>query len=334
MNISLAQGNSPNCFNESSNYHGITPHGTRFPSDFSCSYLKHSFFVIVFLCAFFPLSVIGKQQPASPQGELSSPALLASLPPDTSRLNSELLSRPLYADWQEVVLGIEHAPPYVISTQNSGLEVDIIRAALRAVGYKLRVEYMPTGRGVRLLLNKRVDLVAPIYHDDKGRFYLSDTHIYHRPSLFSLTTNGIQITEIDDISRGSVAAYQGVLTGFGARFQHIARQCPLFVELGDAKRIVDMLFKERVDVAILDLFTFQYFLKANELDSSVLNIHDFIEPVPAGVAFHDNIMKRKFEKGVRIILGNGEYERIAGNYLDKNSVTQLIRKLEMTLTKR
>lgn len=233
---------------------------------------------------------------------------------------------------KELILGIEHAPPYVLSKQNSGFEVEIIRAALRAVGYRLRVEYMPTGRGVRLLINKRVDIVSPIYHEDRERFYLSQTHIYHRPSLFSLATNDIEISAVEDVSSGSVAAYQGALTGFGAKFQHIARQCPLFVELTDSGRIVDMLYRDRVDLAILDLHTFQYFLKANELDDTILRVHDLIEPIAAGAAFHDNLMKRKFEKGVRIILGNGEYERIASNYLDKHSVTQMVELLELTLT--
>lgn len=233
---------------------------------------------------------------------------------------------------QELVLGVEDSPPYVISAQNSGLEVDIIRAALRAVGYKLRIEYMTTGRGVRLLLNKRVDIVTPIYHADSERFYLAAPHVFYRPSLFSLAPNELSIRSIDDIARGSVAAYKGVLSGFGAKFQHIARQCPLFVELGDPRRIVDMLYLKRVDIAILDLHAFQYFLHASGLDASKLNIHDLIEPVPVSAAFHDNLLKRKYEKGVRIILRNGEYERIAARYLDSRSASNLIQQLEKQLT--
>lgn len=232
---------------------------------------------------------------------------------------------------RQVILGIEDSPPYAESVQNTGLEVEVIRAALKAVGYQLSVEYMPIGRGIRLLLDERIDIVSPVYKQNNERFYIAQPHMFHRPTVFSLSTNPFSIRTIEDISRGSVAAYNGVLKGFGAKFQHIARQCPLFVELSDSRRIVDMLYKDRVDLAILDLHTFQYFLKANQLDASILVIHDLIEPIAGSAAFHDQLMKKKFEKGVRIILENGEYERIARNYLDKMSASQLVNLLKKRL---
>jgi hypothetical protein len=44
------------------------------------------------------------------------------------------------------------------------------------------------------------------------------------------------------------------------------------------------------------------------------------------------LLKRKYEKGVRIILRNGEYERIAARYLDSRSASNLIQQLEKQLT--
>lgn len=294
------------------------------------NFLRYLGLFFCFILFAFATEVFGQQAESVNEITYTSAETYRAMASDTETTGASSIQNESTV-LQELILGIEDSPPYVISSQNSGLEIDIIRAALRAVGYKLRIEYMTTGRGVRLLLNKRIDIVSPIFHDDRERFYLAAPHVFYRPSLFSLSPNDLSIRSIEDISRGSIAAYKGVINGFGAKFQHIARHCPLFVELSDPRRIVDMLYLKRVDIAILDLHTFQYFLRANSLDAKILNIHDLIEPLSVSAAFHDNLLKRKYEKGVRIILGNGEYERIATHYLDGISVSNLIELLEKQL---
>jgi polar amino acid transport system substrate-binding protein len=221
----------------------------------------------------------------------------------------------IYADDHHVIMATSDGPPYMIQATQSGLDVDIPRAALNAVDIPLKLTFYPLARALHELKAKRIQLTAPFFTSPPEGIYVSEPHIEYRPSVISLNDIS-KLESIRALKDYSIATFQGATGYFGKDFHYASENSPDYVEYHDMGKLVDLLMKQRYQVIVLDYWIFQHYLAqspfAKEKDKVVY--HDLIPRVPAAVAFTDSELRDRFNQGLELIKKDGTYQQIINHY--------------------
>ena len=85
-------------------------------------------------------------------------------------------------------------PPYIMQGSDNGVDADIVRAALAAENYTLKLEYVPFARVSVSMASKTADAAFPI-NESSGvtGVYYSDSHISYQNVVVALKSKGLKI---------------------------------------------------------------------------------------------------------------------------------------------
>ncbi len=228
-------------------------------------------------------------------------------------------------------------PPYVLPPTNSGVEVDIVRAALAKRGLGLVPNYVPFARVPRQLANGLSDAASTVNESVPlpGAFF-SDSHIVYQNVVVTLKARQLKINTMTDLSALSVVAFQNSTNYLGKSFAAAVKANRQFKELSDQESQVILLYAHRADAIVLDINIFDFYrsslLKRNEAtpasDSAAakwadINNVDFAQPVDIHalfppnhykVAFRHVIDRDRFNEGLQELRSSGEYDAILKRY--------------------
>jgi len=155
-------------------------------------------------------------------------------------------------------------PPYVIQSNNTGFEIELIRNTLAIVGKSSEFVYTSFGHSSKMLTVDEIDAVmttnSRMFHDSTQ---LSDVYITYTNVAISLKDKNLTIESIADLANYSIASFQNANKVLGDEFENAVNQSPLFLQVADQKRQPTLLLKGRVDVVVMDKNIFNFF--ANEL---------------------------------------------------------------------
>lgn len=213
------------------------------------------------------------------------------------------------------IMGTSDGPPYMIQASQSGLDIDIPRAALKQAGIKLELEFYPLFRAIHELQAGRIELTAPFFTAAPHGVYVSDSHIEYRPSIITLN-NIPKITKLSELSQYSIATFQGATGYFNDVFYTVSKESPDYLEHYEMKRLVTLLMSERYQVVVLDYWIFRHYLEQSKYSHLVntLTFHEVLPRVPATVAFTDEKLRDRFNEGLKEIKKNGTYQSILDKY--------------------
>ncbi len=123
------------------------------------------------------------------------------------------IALPTKARELDVVVGW-NKPPYVISQEHSGFEIDLVRAILAEMGHTLSPIYVPFGRTARLLKDSTVDigLTQSAAHNVDDAV-LSDPYIIYQNVV-------VTKRKITLLSAKSVISKESVSLGFKLRSRY------------------------------------------------------------------------------------------------------------------
>lgn len=230
---------------------------------------------------------------------------------------------------QEVKIGIGFAlPPYVIKESNSGLEVDIIREALKVAGYDVQFVYLPNLRLPVEFAAGDVDGVAAnaAYNlgADSGRVaYASRITATYQNYAITLKDEGIVIKDVKDLGQWNVLAFNNATKYLGPEFVAMAAANSRYSELADQSLQVRMLYSGRVQVVISDKRIFlwwrkklnQAFFSGSQDLGAALAFHPVFPAAPRRIFFADHAIRDAFNAGLDQIIKSGEYEAILSRYV-------------------
>lgn len=219
---------------------------------------------------------------------------------------------------ETVTMGTTDGPPYMIQASQSGLDIDIPRAALERVGIKLELEFYPLFRAIHELQAGRIHLTAPFFTDAPNGVHVSDSHIEYRPAI--ITFNDIpKITRLSELGKYSIATFQGATGYFDDIFYKVSQESPDYLEHYEMKRLVTLLMSKRYQVVVLDYWIFRHYLAQSKYSHLVdtLTFHEVLPRVPAAVAFTDEKLRNRFNEGLEEIKKDGTYQAILDKYQRK-----------------
>ncbi len=210
-------------------------------------------------------------------------------------------------------------PPYVITENNSGLEVDLVRAALAVKGHTFAPVYVPFARVAPTIEQKQADGALTVTESSglTAVFY-SESHITYQNMAMSLKDANLTIKNVGDLKGKSMAAFQNAKIYLGADFKKIADENgSSYNEIANQENQVAMLFIGRAQVAIADINIFKYFKERvkNADTSKEYVLHEIFAPTNYKVAFSDKQVRDDFNAGLKEIKANGQYQKIFSQYI-------------------
>ncbi|WP_051711506.1 substrate-binding periplasmic protein [Andreprevotia chitinilytica] len=209
-------------------------------------------------------------------------------------------------------------PPYVLPEKQSGLEIDIVRAAFVAVGLKIHVDYLPPARALVMAKAGELDVVTSVNEGASKDGYFSDAHISYRNYAITLRSRGFAIKRIEDLAGHSVAAFQNADVSLGPVYAEAIKHASHYQEYPDQLTQNKLLYSGRVEVVVADKLIFEYLNTKLQAEFDIrqpLRLDAVFPPTQYKLLFRDAKLRDRFNAGLAIIRSNGEYRRIEHQYI-------------------
>ncbi|MFC3031017.1 substrate-binding periplasmic protein [Pseudoalteromonas fenneropenaei] len=208
-------------------------------------------------------------------------------------------------------------PPYVIEEKNSGFELDMVSAIFATMGYPVSYVYVPFGRSNTLIKAGKVDVALTINQrmDTEG-LALSESYISYQNAAISLKGRSIELSSIQDLRNYSIVAFQNASLVLGNDYRMATKLSPLYLELPDQRKQVEMLLKGKVDFVVMDINIFNY-LSTELIGSSHISnvvIHRLFPKTDYHMAFKSKELMLTFNAAMHAFKQTDAYTKLVEKY--------------------
>ncbi len=219
---------------------------------------------------------------------------------------------------KEVVVGMGNFDPFVVESEDSGIFTDIIRAVFRHIpNHEATFEYGMGNKRLWVFFEEgRIDAISNLYDSVDLQACRSDPTFRFRDMAISLKKSNFTIKNVTDLKGKSLMSFQGAKDFFGLEFAKII-DSKNYTELAKPQLQAIMLFHDRVDVSVGDLFLFLRTLEKEDIDPANFSYHDIFPRLYSRMGFHDEEICKLFNEGLKKIKASGEYEEIYSLYLER-----------------
>lgn len=209
-------------------------------------------------------------------------------------------------------------PPYVFANENSGLAVEIVKAAYRTQGYQLEFETKPWLRALKEVKNQQKDAMVSIWWSDSrtDSLHFSVPYLTVHLKFIVLKENRFDYQNYESLKGMTVGVIEDY--GYGEAFNSSAY---FTREVGsDLATNIRKLKAKRVDAIIADERATMHTIRKLGIDPDLFYFVDrslMIKPVYLAVSKnHPNKQKLlvKFMIGLHQIKQSGEYDRLIEQY--------------------
>jgi len=219
---------------------------------------------------------------------------------------------------QEIKLALSLSiPPYVIPKDNAGIELDIVKEAFSLSNITVKPIYVPLARLIKQIENDEIDGSATIVESlGIKNVYYSDTYITYENIAVSLKKNNLKINSISDLTNKNIITFQNAKMYLGKEFSKAVSLNNSYYEFYDQKKQVKMLFKNRIQVIILDRNIFNYYKdNSSEKFNEEFVIHEIFPINKYKIAFKNSKIRDKFNLGLKELKISKKYNQIINKYL-------------------
>ena len=209
-------------------------------------------------------------------------------------------------------------PPFAIAGDDSGIVVDIMRAALTEQGYRVNFTYAPNQRLAMELARGKVDGVYNLPLGLIENVHYSEPVIVYLNVAITLQAEALDISSIEDLATLRVTGFQNATVFLGDDFALMAQSNPRYTEVSHQRSQLAQLFQGHTDVIVLDwsIFTYLRQILADSMDTSTpIRVHQLLPPMERFAAFVDPGVRDDFNSGLRALHETSQYEAIVRHYL-------------------
>ncbi|MCI2285501.1 transporter substrate-binding domain-containing protein [Colwellia sp. MSW7] len=213
-------------------------------------------------------------------------------------------------------------PPFIMPG-DTGMQIDIVKAAFAVSNYDVKFTHVPLSLHMRVYKRRDIDGLITLM-DDKTELglYLSQSYISYQNVVVTLAKNNLNIKQVSDLSKLRVAAFQNANLFLGDNYASVVSGANGYIEIADQKSQLALLFTDRVDAIIMDVNIFKYMLVELQNRKKYLNIYNkevsifpLFEQNNYVAGFNTIELKTLFDKGIADIKATGQYQKIVDSYL-------------------
>lgn len=217
--------------------------------------------------------------------------------------------------------------PWVIPSNDSGILIDLIKAALEPGGYEIVPLYFPYVRRINSYQNGLVDASCDMniktIEAEGLEGYFSGSIYQYQNYLISLSENKFHFNSLKDIGTHSLISWQGATEYLGDDYKNIMSTNPNYTETHDQALQVKMIFLKRYEVAQMDLQIFKYYRNqihnTGLIDTSAkVDLFPVLGASPNGFLFKEQKIRDLFVERVKQIKASGEYQQIIDKYTQES----------------
>jgi polar amino acid transport system substrate-binding protein len=227
-------------------------------------------------------------------------------------------------------------PPHVMDGAKAGIEIEIVRAALKETGYTFTTRQLPYGQLADAVVKGNVDAAATVISRDDGTFY-SDNYITFHNVAITKKSSGIELKAVAELKGRSILAWENAWEALGPEFQVLFSPKvkepyrKKYMEIADQKEQVEKFWSGKAEVIVIDESIMRWFsneLRHEVVQSQALEYHRIFSPnTEYRVSFKSEKVRNDFNEGLREIRSNGVYEGLYDKYLstdweDRKSVAE------------
>ncbi|ASM52152.1 hypothetical protein PESP_b0618 [Pseudoalteromonas espejiana DSM 9414] len=201
-------------------------------------------------------------------------------------------------------------PPYVIEKTDSGIQLDIIKAALVEQGVSnIVVIYMSNKRAEQQLHSGGVDILLNYAGKIGTGIYPSKSVLSYQNVAISLKKKNYKISTVLNLNNKSVLGFQNATAYLPSHFAKQVSQFATYEEVVNQRAQIDRLMKEWVDVIVLDKRIFYYY--NNDYPHSLpVSVHTIFPKAPRPAYFNNPLLQQTFDKGLLAIKQSGKYQQL------------------------
>ena len=225
----------------------------------------------------------------------------------------------------DVVVGWDK-PPYVMSADHSGFELELTRAILKELGHELSPIYVPFGRTARLLKDDAVDIALTLNKAHKvSADILSDPYVVYQNVAVTREDRNIKVNGLASLRGKSIIAFQTAKNVLGKEYGNTLASQPNYLEMARQDRQVNMLMLGSVDAVIMDRNIFSYFKAQNDAYADdAVTIHELF-PVSAYCAGIPNPkLRAQFNATLKKFIEDGRYQALLTRFGLENLLDKLV----------
>ena len=207
-------------------------------------------------------------------------------------------------------------PPFVMDKAASGIEVDIVRQALK--GYSLRFIQIPYEELQTAVQKKKVDVSVGVQPDDGGVHYSADFINFVNYAI-SKKADGFRIDSVADLRDHQVLTWQNAYLELGSDFEKMfspeSPQRNNYIEVADQNEQVRKFWEGKGLVIVIDQSIFGYFSRKMGHEMHEVSFHDIFPPATNFKAgFRDVNVRNRFNEGLAAMCKDGGYARLLYRY--------------------
>jgi polar amino acid transport system substrate-binding protein len=209
-------------------------------------------------------------------------------------------------------------PPYVIADQDRGIVVDILQEALAAHGYQVEFVYAPNRRVERMIEDRQVDGIFNLAAGAISGVHYSAPIVHYDNVAITLRSFPRHLNQVKDLDGLRLVVFQNAPKFLGDEFGALLQRNPGFQEVSNQRSQVQMLFRGRADVIIMERRIFEYFhreLASRGEIGGEYRIHSLFAPAPRYAAFIDANVRDQFNDGLAGLQQSGRIDQIILRYL-------------------
>ncbi|NMP32628.1 amino acid ABC transporter substrate-binding protein [Thalassotalea sp. M1531] len=211
-------------------------------------------------------------------------------------------------------------PPFIVEEGKSGMQMDIIQAALSSENILVNFSHMPFGRLITGFQQWNIDGISTLPPNYKyPGLYTSKPYITYENVAITLQDNDIKLDSVTDLQGRSVVAFQNAKKFITGDYKLMVPNIIDYRELPEQNKQVQMLFTGRTEVIVLDVNIFKYAVRTSEDPAykKKYKVHHIFDLRHYAAGFKSKGLKEKFDRGIQLIKDNGTYQNILDKYLNK-----------------
>jgi polar amino acid transport system substrate-binding protein len=222
-----------------------------------------------------------------------------------------------------ITIGMGNFEPYFIEKGQTGIFTDLVSAIFNEMP-GLEPDYHFGYSNKRLwheFSKKKLDAMANLFGSDKLKVCRSDPVFRFRDIIASKRIDQLTINTLADLEGKHVVTFQGARDFFGEAFKKHT-QNGIYREVARPSMQAKTFLSNNAHVSVGDMFIFLASLKKLTpftVTAKDFTFHDILPSIYSHMGFQDEKICHQFNAALKIIIGNGTYEKIYEGYLKQLS---------------
>ncbi len=151
--------------------------------------------------------------------------------------------------------------------------------------------------------------------DQVPDLHYTENYVGYQNFAISYSQDNIILESLSDLSGYSISTWHGARGHLGQEFTDAVEKSPGYFELVKQKSQVAMMLKGRVDLTVIDIIIFQYWVKQAGADLSLFRYSPiFGDKTMYRLGFVDSQIRDDFDRGLATIKANGTYHDIFSRF--------------------